>query len=38
MKRLFELEEIHMRLREFEEIETQGNAVEVNVNSKEENS
>ncbi len=36
MKRLFEFEEIHMRL--LEEIETQGNAVEVNVNSKEENS
>jgi hypothetical protein len=36
LKRFCEFEE--KRLREFEEIETQGKAVEVTVNSKEENS
>jgi hypothetical protein len=35
---LHEFEKIHKRLREFEEIEFQGKAVEVIVNSKEENS
>jgi hypothetical protein len=37
-KKFYELEEIRKRLREFDKIEIQGKAVEVTVNSKEENS